>query len=443
MGYIKNYDTLSTNENRKIVLELIEAAISSIQPQEVFQKDFSLQGQTLTIKDKTFNLANFERVFLLGFGKGSALMCKILEEKLGGILKSGFVIDVVKQEFKNINYTLGTHPLPSQENFAFTSHVIEHFSELSEKDLVLITTCGGGSVMFEAPVALDLERMISVNKALLESGATITEMNVVRKHLSKVKGGGLAKILYPTTVVNMVFSDVPGNDLSVIASGPLLKDQTTMQDAVNVYEKYNLKDHASLLPSDFVETPKEDKYFEKVTNVLMLSNLTALDAMEKRAKELDCPSFIYTDRLQGDARTMGEKLIGEATPGHVLLAGGETTIKVTGSGKGGRSQALVLCSLPFIKNDVVIAAFGTDGWDFYEFAGALADRDTLKKIEKTALDVKPFLDNDNSYGFFEKVGDGILTGKLESNVSDLFIVYKNGKKIKVEARVMPAPVEPT
>lgn len=424
MPYIKNYDQLATNDNRKVVLELIETAFASIAPSEVFKRDFSFTDSLLTIQGKTFNLKDFERVFLVGFGKGSSGICKTLESTLGDTITEGYDIDVVEETFTRLKYTKGTHPLPSQANFDYTEMVITKLSSLTEKDLVLIVTCGGGSVLFEKPRTFTLDHMIAVNKALLASGATISEMNVVRKHLSLVKGGGLAKILFPATVANLIFSDVPGNDLSVIASAPLVKDPTTVEDAVAVFDKYALEDNQLLSPDDFIETPKEDKYFEKVSNILMLSNLTALNAMERRARELGYHCYVMTDRLQGDARTMGEKLIHEAPVGQILLAGGETTIKVSGTGHGGRNQALVLGALPFLNDETVIASFDSDGWDFYELAGAIADADTKKKIEEQHIDAKSFLDNDNSYEFFQKVGDGIDTGKLESNVSDLFIVLK-------------------
>ncbi len=425
MGHIKNYDSLATNDNRKVVLDLIETAFASVAPHEVFKQNLSLENNILKIQNKTYDLSKFERVFLLGFGKGSAGNAKRIEETLGDSLTEGYVIDVVEDEhFKKSHYTKGTHPLPSQENFSFTTHAIEHFEHTTDKDLVIIITCGGGSVLFEAPHTFTLDKMITVNKTLLESGANITEMNIVRKHLSKVKGGGLAKILYPATVVNLIFSDVPGNDLTVIASGPLVKDPTTLKHAKAVYEKYHLEKSGVLSPSDFVETPKEDKYYQKVSNVLMLSNLTALNAMEKLAREKGYQVHVMSDRLQGDARTLGEKLINETPHGQILLAGGESTIKITGKGKGGRNQALVLCALKHIKGDTILASFGTDGWDFYEFAGALADKDTFKKMKELELDAKTFLKDDNSYEFWNKIGDGIQTGKQDSNVSDLYIVFK-------------------
>ncbi|HEX8932304.1 MAG TPA: DUF4147 domain-containing protein [Patescibacteria group bacterium] len=423
MGFIKNYDALATNANRKIVLQLIETALAAITPTAVFKNGFSLQENQLKIQNKTFDLTNFARVFVVGFGKGSAGICQILEEHLGEKITEGFDIDVVEPlSFQKIQYTKGTHPLPSQENFAYTEKIINKLTGLTEKDLVIVVTCGGGSVLLEKPHTFSLEQMIAVNKGLLDSGATISEMNVIRKHLSQVKAGGLAKIIFPATAVNLIFSDVPGNDLSVIASAPLVKDTTNLEEAKAILQKYNLT-----IPTadDLVEPPKDDKYFTKITNLLMLSNLTALNAMEKKAKELGYHCYVMTDRLQGDATTIGEKLIKETPNGQILLAGGETTIKVTGSGKGGRNQALVAYALPFLTEQTVIASFDSDGWDFYGYAGAIADHETLQKISQMHLDEKAFLSDDNSYELFEKIGDGIDTGKLESNVSDLFVVLKN------------------
>ncbi|MBA3724283.1 MAG: DUF4147 domain-containing protein [Candidatus Levybacteria bacterium] len=425
MGYIKNYDTLASNDNRKVVLDLAEAAFASISPTEVFKQNFILKDDTLTIQDKKYDFSKFERVFLLGFGKGSAGNCKMVEDHLGDRLTGGYVIDVVEDEhFAKLEYTKGTHPLPSEENFAFTKHAIEKLEHVGEKDLIIIVTCGGGSVLFEAPNTLSLERITKVNKALLQSGANITEMNSIRKHLSKVKGGGLARILFPATVVNLIYSDVPGNDLSVIASGPLVKNHSSLKDVKRIFEKYDLAKKANLTLDDFVETPTDAKYFKNVSNILMLSNLTALNAMEKKARQLGYDVHVMSDRLQGDAEKLGEQLINETPHGQILIAGGESTVKVTGKGLGGRNQALVLCALKHIEGDTVIASFGTDGWDFSEFAGAIGDKDSLKKVTEMKLNMKEYIDDDNSTIFFEKEGDGIVTGHLDSNVSDLYIVLR-------------------
>lgn len=424
MGLIKNFDYLASTPERKVVLEMIEAGLQAIQPQEVFTNNFILKDSSLQIQDKKFDLTKYQRIFLVGFGKGCALMCKIMEERLGNYLSEGFVIDIVEQTFHKLQFTKGTHPLPSQENLSFTQNVLEKLQSLTEKDLVFIVVCGGGSVLFEHPYKIDLEKLTAVNKALLQSGATISEMNVIRKHLSSVKGGGFVKHLYPAAVISLIFSDVPGNDLFVIASGPTVKDPTTIADVQTVMDKYQLQGKVNLSPDDFHETPKEDMYFTNVSNILMLSNLTVLSAIQKKAEELGQKTFVYSDRLQGDAKEIGKMLIEQAKPGQMLLAGGETTVKVTGTGQGGRNQTLVLGSLQFIQEGTVIASFDSDGWDFYGYAGAIGDSATIKKMQELGLNPKEFLDNDDSYTFFQKVGDGIDTGKLESNVSDIMMVLK-------------------
>lgn len=421
---IKNFDALAKNPQRKIVLELIESALEAIEPQKVLENSISLENTILKIQDKTFDLQNFDRVFLIGFGKGSAGIAKIVEEKLGDKLTAGFDIDVVPAEFKKIKFTLGTHPLPSEQNLRFTQETLDGLGQLTEKDLVVIVICGGGSVMFEKPHKINLGTLTMLNKALLRSGATISEMNVIRKHLSATKGGGLAKLLYPATVASLIFSDVPGNDLSVIASGSTVQDPTTLQNALDFLEKYHITKELPLTPEDFEETPKENKYFEKVANIMILSNVTALDAMKKKAEELGVTATIGSDKMQGDAKEVGKQLIDMAKPGEILLVGGETTVKVIGNGEGGRNQTLVLAALPYVGENTIIASFDSDGWDFFELAGAIGDSLTVQKAQELGLDTTSFLNNDDSYHFLTQVGDGILTGKLESNVSDLMIVYK-------------------
>src|SRR5258708_4163251 len=423
---IQNYETLNTTPQRKIVLDLIEAALEAIEPKKVLAKTVTLENDVLKIQQNTYDLKKYERIFLIGFGKGSAGICKLLEEKLGNKLVAGYDIDVVDEKFTKIHYTKGTHPLPSEENIAFTKTVLEQYgNKLTEKDLVLVVVCGGGAVLFGKTHKINLETLISVNKALLKCGATISEMNIVRKHLSNTKGGGLAKMLYPAAVATLIFSDVPGNDLFVIASGSTVKDPTTMIDVQTVIDKYNFLSLVSLTPEDFHETPKEDKYFEKVTNTMILSNQICLTAMQEKAKEFAVKTFVYSDKLQGNAKEVGKQLLDAAKSGQILLAGGETTVKVSGSGQGGRNQSLVLASLQHLDDKTVIASFDSDGWDFYGFAGAIGDAETIKKSKELSLNQQEFLDNDDSYSFFEKVGDGLLTGKLESNVSDIMLVYKS------------------
>ena len=425
--FIKNFDKLAITPQRKIVLQLIEEALSSIQSENIINNNVKVEEDILTILDHSFNLSEFQRVFLIGFGKGSARNSKLIEEKLGDKLTEGYVIDVNPEEFKKIKFTQGTHPLPSQQNVEFTDNLIKRFKELNltEKDLILIVVCGGGSAMLVHPYKISLDEKIKVGKALLESGADIIEMNTIRQHLSTVKGGGLAKILYPSHVTSIIFSDVPGNNLSYIASGPTVKDDTTIDDAIELLKKYNLLDKLGLKKEDFSENPKDDKYFENVSNLLILSNLTALSAMQEKAQEFGFKAKIFSEKFQGIARETGKELIEKTADNSILLVGGETTVKVAGQhGQGGRNQEVVLGALLNIDDKTIICSFDSDGWDNSHFAGAIGDVHTLEKAKELSLNPSEFLDSNNSLDFFEKIGDGIETGRLPSNVSDLIIIFK-------------------
>lgn len=420
MVYIQNLSTLATTPKRQLALTLIDTAFQSIQPIQVMQTHFRLENNTLHIQNEEISLSSYERIFVIAFGKGSAGIAQFVEKALGEKITDGYVIDTVQQEFTKLHFTLGTHPLPSAQNVEFTNTVLDQVKNLTEKDLVLVIICGGGSALFESST-ITLEQLTALNNELLKSGATISEMNAIRKHVSKVKGGKLAEHLYPAKIVSLIFSDVPGNDLSVIASGPTVKNSASKEDAMAVVQKYNLQ---TVSERDLVDSPTEEKYFEHVSHFIMVSNMTAISAMKEKAREMGWRVTVLTDRLQGDAKKIGKVLLSETRPKEILLAGGETTVHVTGNGRGGRNQTLVLASLPFLDSTSLIASFDSDGWDFAEFAGAIGDAQTVKKAEELGLDVKTFLDNDNSTEFFEKVGDGLLTGRLESNVSDIFLVIK-------------------
>lgn len=421
---IRNYATLAVSEERKKVLDIITAGLEAIQPAAALAERFTLSGQTLHIHGTSINLGDYPRVFLLGIGKGAAGICRYIEDVLGAYLTEGHVIDVVAGNLRRCHYTVGTHPLPSSVNLVFTQDVLKRLSGLSAHDLVLVVICGGGSAIFEAPARVDLDTLIAVNTALLRSGATISEINTVRKHLSMVKGGGLAKALYPAKVMGLIFSDVPGNDLSVIASGPTVKDLTTLQDAQAVMARYSLYQAVPLSPDDFIETVREERYFTRVTNTIMISNLTALKAMEAAARCFSLCPVLHSDRLQGEAKIVGRQLLSLTEPGQVLLAGGETTVKVQGHGRGGRNQALVLAALPYVGDHAIIASVDSDGLDFHHFAGAIGDRHTAASAVRLNLDPDYYLADDNAFEFFSMVGDGIFTDKLDSNVADLMVVYK-------------------
>src|SRR3989344_3593381 len=263
MGLIKNFEQLAVSEGRRVVLEIMEAGLTAIQPAEVLDQGLSLNGNKLVIAGQGFDLEKYDRVFLLGFGKGAAGISKIIYEKLGNKLTEGWVIDMESAQGNRVKYSLGTHTLPSQQNVEFTKNVVLKLEgKLTEKDLVLVVICGGGSALLTLP-SCSIEELVETNRKLLGSGATISEMNTVRKKLDRVKGGGLAKILFPATVISLIFSDVPGNDLATIASGPTVKDPTTVEEAWGMLRKLGI---SGVKREGLVETPKEDKFFEKVHN---------------------------------------------------------------------------------------------------------------------------------------------------------------------------------
>lgn len=428
MGFIKNFRELAKTPERKVVLELVEAALYSIQPEEVFRTKIYRHRNILTISEQEFDLDNFERVFLLGFGKGSAENSELLAELIEDKLTEGYMIDTdvpTRRRLAKLEFTKGTHPLPSEANFKFTQKVLEKFSDLNEKDLVLIVICGGGSAMLVHPHAISLEHKINVGKSLLKSGANITEMNIVRKHLSDVKGGGLAQILYPATVATLIYSDVPGNDLSTIASGPTISDRTTIEDALHIIKEYGLEQEFNLSKNAFVENPHDKKYFANVHNIIVLSNQTALSAMQKKARKLGWHTKIFSDRFESEAKLAGKKLIGATHSRSILLVGGETTVHVAkGGGKGGRNQELILGSLPYVNRDITICSIDSDGWDNSEAAGAIGDYKTIEHEHAKKIEPEHFLEIDDSFDFFKKTGDALITGRLPSNVSDLMVVLR-------------------
>lgn len=424
MDMIKNYSELATTYQRRDVLDIAEAGLKAIQPENVMNERFKLNGNFLKIGGRRYSLREYENIYLVGFGKGSGKIADIIYDRMGNKIREGYVIDNVPHRGTPYEFVLGSHPVPSWENFRFTENLFDRLENLYKKDLVLTVVCGGGSSMLAYPANIDLEKKQKFTEALLDSGAPISESNTMRKHLSKVKGGGLARLLYPSSVIGMIFSDVPGNDVSVIASGPTSYDHTTANDAWGLMKKYGIGKKADIRRSDLVETPKKKEYFENVNNTLMLTPMQALRAMAARSRQMGYLTRIYKDNLEGEARTLGKVLI-EENNGGVLLSAGESTVKVVNKyGDGGRNRELVLGALPYIDDRTTLCSISTDGWDFKEYAGAIADVHTLEKVREIGKNIDDYLDSNDSGKFFKDVGGNIDTGKLSMNLSDFQIVLK-------------------
>lgn len=418
---IKNTDKLARTPLRKDALEIAEACFRVIDTDRVLEENVRLDGDSLRIKDKILKLQQFKNIYFIGIGKASFKTASYVEKLLGKRIKKGIAIDVEVDKLRRIKTVAGDHPIPSQVNVEAATEIAEIAQNTGENDLVICCISGGGSALFALPKEITLEKLQKLNKALIKSGADIYAVNTVRKHVSQVKGGNLAKMIYPASCISLLFSDVPGDKIEFIASGPTVKDKTTIQDAKNIILKYNLPD---VLLS---ETPKEDKYFETTKNILLVSGKLGLKAMRKKAKNLNYNVEIYSDNLGGEAQEVGRSIVEKSAellsekPG-ALLACGETTVSVVGKGKGGRNQELVLGALPLLEDKQVIVSFSSDGWDHSDAAGAIANQNTQKEANKMGLEWREYLARNDSYHFFKRVGDHIITGKTGANVAD-FVVF--------------------
>lgn len=417
-GLIKNFDELATTPNRKIALEIVEAGLDAISTKKVVDSSMSLTGNFLFIKGEKFNLTKFKKIKVIGFGKSSGEAALSLEEILGPRIKEGVVISLHKVPCEYIETFAGTHPRPSESNIQAGEKIYEILNQSQKGDLIIVIISGGGSALLCYP-ASEVNQGAKLYDAFLKSGKTINEINTVRKHLSLFKGGGLAKIAYPATVIGLIFSDVPGDIFEDVASGPTYKDKTTIDDAKKIIAKNNLGEF------ELIETPKEDEYFDNVYNFVLVSNKTAVGAMAKKAQEFNLAVNIASTDLYDEIDKALEKIFSAKKENLVVLAAGEPSIVVKKeAGKGGRNLHMGLQAIKnkMIDKDSVFVSFASDGMDNSDVAGAIVDKNTVEKIEKLGLNVDDYLDGFNSYLIFQKSGDMIVTGPTGANVSDLMIL---------------------
>lgn len=415
---IKNFDELATTSNRKIALEIAEAALKSINTKEAMQGSLKLEGDILTVADKSFDLSKFKKIKVVGFGKSSPEAALALEEILGSRINEGAVIGLEKADTKYIETFAGTHPRPSEVNIKAGEKIYEIVRDSSEDDLIIALVSGGGSALLCYPES-EYVQGAKLYDAFLGTGKTISEMNTVRKHLSILKGGGLAKVAYPATIIGIIFSDVPGDAFENVASGPTYKDITTTTDAERIIAENNLGQF------DLLETPKEDKYFENVHNFVLVSNETPIRAMAEMGKRLGLKTKILSTELYDEVSAALTKIFSAEENNTIILAAGEPSVIVpSNAGKGGRNLHTglsVLSSKMDLENSVFIS-LASDGMDNTDAAGAIVDTETLKKAQEMSLSVEDYLARFDSYNFFQKTGDMITTGPTGANVSDLMIL---------------------
>ena len=441
---VKNAQTPELNRARKILVEIVESAIKAGNPTSSIKKWIKLDTDRLKIADCEVDLKQIGKIVVAGGGKAGVVMARAIEDILGDWLSEG-IVNIPEGTLPlhydgKIKFLEVRHPIPSEAGVEGTRNMLSLVQKLGEHDLAIFVISGGGSAIIPFPAeGITLAQLQEVTRLLLKSGATINELNIVRKHLSAVKGGQLAKAAYPAQIVTLLISDVVGDGLDTIASGPTYWDSTTFSDALTVLEKFDLIDKVPvevlcrlrdgskwLIP----ETPNRgDECFRNAYYKIIVSNMEALEAAKKIGISHGLNVKTLTTKLNGNARDVGQNLSyiarevlkeGKQLP-CLLLLGGETTVQVTGKGIGGRNQEIALSSVSTLANlkNVAMVSFSTDGIDGpTDATGAIVDEYSLQRAEELGLDPMSYLVDNDSYHFFEKLGDLVLTGPTGTNIVD-------------------------
>ena len=399
---------------------IINEAVAAVLPDEAVRR---------ALKELKFS----GRLICVSIGKAGWQMAKAAKEKLGDCLDKGIVITKyshVKGDIKGFCCFEAGHPVPDENGCKATEMALEMVSGLGEDDTVLFLISGGGSALFEKPLIPE-EELQDVNRQLLASGASITEMNTIRKRLSGVKGGRFAEACAPAKVFSIVLSDIIGDPLDMIASGPAAPDTSTCEDALAIVSKYDLKLTEIAMENLKTETPKS---LDNVTSVITGSVRELCKAAGKACEKLGYEAVYLTDCLECEAKEAGEWLAG-LTKERVgcgkktaLIAGGETVVHITGNGLGGRNQELALAAAPLISGlDAAVFSVGSDGTDGpTDAAGGYADGDSFNELKAAGIDVTETLMNNDSYHALKAIGGLIITGPTGTNVNDVAVALING-----------------
>ncbi|MEW6716103.1 MAG: glycerate kinase [Chloroflexota bacterium] len=438
--------SLRASPKGESITRILAAAIRAVEPGEAVRRSVQRADDTLTISGQTYDLSAYHRVCLLGIGKASIAMAKALTEILGEYLTNGLVI-AKHMPPVSVNHSLftklvGGHPVPDERSLLAGEKVVKFVSTLSPADLLFCLISGGGSALVTVPMdGVSLTDMQSLTASLLSCGARVDEINALRRRLDRVKGGGVVRLANGATIVSLIMSDVVGNPLEAIASGPTAPDPTTAADALSILAKYELEGQipASILQSlkSSTETPKPgDRLLANVQNVLVGSNLLAAQAALKRAEEEGFHHYLLRTDLQGEARQVALELAttlrqarqtGDPVPRPAcIVAGGETTVTLKGNGKGGRNTELALAAVTELADfpGVMLVTLATDGEDGpTDAAGAVVTGDTYRLALAQGMNPLEYLGRNDSYSFFEALGDLLKPGPSGTNVNDLTFLF--------------------
>jgi glycerate 2-kinase len=438
----------SLEKLRQDARAIFDAGVTAADPYRAVARHVSVEQGVLLVSDKAYQLQDYQRIVVVGAGKASARMAQALEDLLGKRISCGIIN--VKHGYSvplaAISVNEASHPLPDEAGLRGARAIAGLASQANDGDLIFCLISGGGSALLPAPAdGVTLEEKVRTTRLLLDCGATIQEMNAVRKHISNVKGGRLADLAFPATVISLILSDVVGDRLDVIASGPTAADETTFADCLRIVQKYHLETRIppavwQLLhrgaSGALKETPKAgDPVFARVQNLIVGNNRSALDAARKRAESLGYSTLLLSSFIEGETRivaalhsAIAKEIIASGNPVQrpgCVISGGETTVTMRGAGLGGRNQEFALAAALDIAGagNVAILSGATDGSDGpTDAAGALADGTTASRSRALGLDAQVFLDENDSYHFFTQMGDLLITGPTFTNVMDLRVV---------------------
>ncbi len=425
-----------------LIQNLIKAAIDSVKPENFIAANIHLSGSKLTIQDKTCDLAAYAKIYVISVGKAAYGMAAALDKIIGAFVTRGIVLTKHLPPHCTLPETYklmpGGHPVPTQESLAGAEAILELLDSAGKDDLVIFLISGGGSALMTKPIGgLSLETLQAFSKDILSCGADIKEFNILRKHLDEVKGGRLALHAAPADQITIVLSDVVGSPLDTIASGPTVPDSSTYQDALNIYNTYaNTMKFPEQIREVFEsgangklpETLKEASLAGRV--FLLASNRTAAYAAAAQGQKDGLKTSVLNTHLTGEASVIGALLpsfFSELEGPGLLVFGGETTVHLKGNGLGGRNLETALASVHPMANweGCTLLTLATDGEDgLTDAAGAIVTSETLSHAMKIGCDPDEFLNNNDSYHFFEKVGGLLRPGPTGTNVNDLVFLIR-------------------
>ncbi len=426
---------------RETLLQIAARGLEAVAPGEAIRRVVARRGTELRVGDQSVDLSDFEHSVVIGFGKAAVGMGEAVVPLLAGRPVTGVLVTNAVAPVESLEVLEGSHPVPDERSVSAGRRVLEHANSAGSGDLVVVLISGGGSALLALPGGnLSLGDLQETNSVLLRSGAAISEVNTVRKHLSAVKGGRLAAALSGAgAVVTLVISDVVGNPLDAIASGPTVPDPTTFDDALAVLDRYDavgavpasVLAHLRAGVADVMPQASSDGgvFARQIIEVVADAGLAA-EAAVAAAGAVGHRARVVTTTLEGEARFVARQIVDEATTlgkGEMLVYAGETTVTVTGEGTGGRNQELALAASIELagRDEVIVLALGTDGIDgMTPVAGAFGDGSAVERGNRMGLDASDHLTRNDSYPFLEAIGDAVRCGPTGTNVGDLILVWR-------------------